>query len=109
MNFTCVPIIVICCYLVGEIYKQVFKTKTELYRFIPAMLSVLGGILGIIIYYTNPEMIFNAENIWIALGVGIFSGASATGTNQIVKQLFGNKNLPVKEEVTDDSFSQDKL
>lgn len=33
-------------------------------------------------------MIFNANNIWIALGTGIVSGASATGTNQIIKQIF---------------------
>lgn len=88
MNFTCVPIIVVCCYLVGEIYKQIFKKSTDAYRFIPVILPVLGGILGIVIFLTNPEMIFNAQNVWIALGVGIFSGASATGTNQIIKQMF---------------------
>lgn len=88
MNFTCVPIIVVCCYLVGEIYKQIFKKNADAYRFIPVILPVLGGILGIVIFLTNPEMIFNAQNVWIALGVGIFSGASATGANQIIKQVF---------------------
>ena len=88
MNFTCVPIIVVCCYLVGEIYKQIFKKNTDSYRFIPVILPVLGGILGVVIFLTNPEMIFNAQNVWIALGVGIFSGASATGANQIIKQVF---------------------
>lgn len=88
MNFTCVPIIVVCCYLVGKIYKQIFKKNTDAYRFIPVILPVLGGILGIVIFLTNPEMIFNAQNVWIALGVGIFCGASATGANQIIKQVF---------------------
>ncbi|CCZ95313.1 putative uncharacterized protein [Corallococcus sp. CAG:1435] len=88
MNFTCVPIIVVCCYLVGEIYKQIFKKNADAYRFIPVILPVLGGILGVVIFFTNPEMIFNAQNVWIALGVGIFSGASATGANQIIKQVF---------------------
>lgn len=91
MNFTCVPIIVVCCYLVGEIYKQIFKKNADAYRFIPVILPVLGGILGVVIFLTNPEMIFNAQNVWIALGVGIFSGASATGANQIIKQFFSNK------------------
>ena len=53
-------------------------------------MSILGGILGVICFYVTPEMIFNVENIWIALGIGIVSGASATCTNQIIKQLFGN-------------------
>ena len=52
----------------------------------------MGGLLGVVIYFTNPEMIFNAENIWIALGVGIVSGASSTGANQIIKQLFPQQN-----------------
>ena len=51
-------------------------------------MAIIGGLLGIIIYLTNPEMILNAENIWIALGIGIVSGASSTGANQIVKQIF---------------------
>lgn len=91
MNFASVPIIVVCCYCVGEVYKQIFKKKTEVYRFIPVLLSIVGGVLGIIIYYTNPEIILNAENVWIALGIGMVSGVSATGTNQIVKQMFGKK------------------
>ncbi len=44
--------------------------------------------MGIIIYLTNKEMILNADNIWVALSIGIISGASATTTNQIIKQLF---------------------
>ena len=90
MNFTSVPIITVLCYLSGELYKIFFSKRKELYRFIPVIMCILGGILGVICFYVTPEMIFNAENIWIALGIGIVSGASATCTNQIIKQLFGN-------------------
>ena len=38
--------------------------------------------------YTNPEIILNANNVWVALGIGIVSGASSTGANQIIKQVF---------------------
>lgn len=38
--------------------------------------------------YTNPEIILNANNVWVALGIGIVSGASSTGANQIIKQFF---------------------
>ncbi len=99
MNFTSVPIIVVCCYIVGEIYKLIFKKKTEAYKFIPVLLAVIGGILGVVIFFTNPEMIFDADNVWIALGVGIVSGVSSTGTNQIVKQLFSKRESKDKETI----------
>lgn len=88
MDFTSVPIIVVCCYIVGEIYKVLFKNKQEAYKLIPILVAILGGLLGVLMYSTNPEMVLNADNVWVALGVGIVSGASSTGTNQIIKQLF---------------------
>lgn len=87
MEFTSVPIIVVCCYLMGEIYKVVLKKRPETYKLIPVLVSISGGILGILIYLTNKEMMMNASNIWVALGIGMVSGASSTGTNQIIKQF----------------------
>lgn len=95
MEFTSIPMIVVCCYMIGEIYKVLFKNKQETYKLIPVLVSITGGLLGIFIYLTNKEMILNASNIWIALGIGIVSGASATGSNQIVKQFFSKND---KEE-----------
>lgn len=95
MDFTCVPIIVVCCYIIGEIYKILFKNNQEAYKLIPILVAILGGLLGALIYFTNPEMIFNADNIWIALGIGIVSGFTATGTNQVVKQLLSKNKIKV--------------
>ena len=91
MEFTCVPIIIIICYMVGEIYKVIFKRKEELFKLIPIIVTITGGLLAILIYLTNKEIIFNADNIWIALEIGLVSGASATTTNQIIKQVFKSK------------------
>lgn len=91
MEFTCVPIIIIICYMVGEIYKVIFKSKEELFKLIPIIVTITGGLLAILIYLTNKEIIFDADNIWIALQIGLVSGASATTTNQIVKQVFKSK------------------
>lgn len=88
MEFTSVPIIVVCCYSIGEIYKFIFKNKPETYKLIPIILATIGGVLGLLIYLTNREMIFNAPNIWTALLIGIVSGTSSTGANQIIKQIF---------------------
>ena len=87
MDYTSVPIIVSCSYIVGEIYKVIFKRKKDAYKLIPILVALVGGVLGVLIYLTSPEMIFNVDNVWIALGIGIISGFSATGTNQVVKQL----------------------
>ena len=86
MKETLVPVIVVCCYIIGEVYKKTFKEKT--YKYIPIILSIIGGILGMIIYLTNKELIFNVKSIWEALLIGIVSGTSSTGTNQIIKQIF---------------------
>jgi len=96
MDFTSVPIIVVCCYIIGEIYKVLFKNKKEVYKLIPIIMAIIGGLLGVLIYLVNPEIILNAKNIWIALGIGIVSGASSTGSNQIIKQIF--KNGEIKNE-----------
>lgn len=88
MNFTSVPIIVVCCYIIGEIYKVIFMTKTEAYKLIPIIMAIIGGLFGVLIYLTNPEIIFNVDNIWTALLIGIVSGTSSTGANQIIKQIF---------------------
>lgn len=87
MELTSMPIIVIICYLIGEIYKILFKNKDELFQFIPIFVSLIGGIIGVIMFFLNPEII-NVSNFWVAFVVGVISGASATGTNQIIKQIF---------------------
>ena len=91
MDFTSVPIIVVCCYMIGEIYKVLLKNKKETYKIIPILVAAIGGLLGMLIYFSAPEIMFNVDNIWIALGIGIVSGASSTGTNQIIKKIFLNK------------------
>ena len=91
MNLTGIPIIVIICYLSGEIYKMLFRRNEDVFKYIPIVLAIIGGLIGILIYLTNPELVANVNNIWIAFGIGVSSGVSATGTNQIIKQLFSNE------------------
>ncbi len=49
MGYTTVPIIAVCCYIFGEIYKVIFKNKQQAYKLIPIVMAVLGGILGVTI------------------------------------------------------------
>lgn len=99
MEFISIPVIVVICYIVGEIYKVLFKNKKDLYKLIPIFLSILGGVIGVLIYYTDKEMILNVSNVYEAIFIGIVSGAVSTGSNQIIKQIFKKEvSIDLKEE-----------
>ena len=91
MEFTSIPIIVIICYMVGEFYKIMFKKYKILYKLIPILNAILGGILGILIFFTNPEIILNAKNIYI---IGIRSCAPlASFLSFYLNLMFDNVRL----------------
>ena len=73
--------------MIGEIYKVIFKKNTKKYKLIPILVAVFGGVLGVVIYYTAPTVIFNVDNVYSALLIGIISGFASTGTNQLIKQI----------------------
>ncbi len=87
LEIVCVPIIVLVVYALMEIYKKfIAKDKEVLIRIIPIIAGVIGIVLGIICFYAVPSII-SASNIWTAILIGGASGLSATGCDQILKQL----------------------
>lgn len=98
MEYTSIPIIVLLCYVVGEIYKKGCK-KEEQKKWIPLVVIGVGGILGLVIYMTSREMIPYVSNGWMALEIGMMSGATSTGTNQLIKQIFKNKGEKKNEQI----------
>lgn len=89
MNFGIANVagIVVICYLVGLGVKNIPRVKNEL---IPVIVGVVGGILGAVALATKmPD--FPANDYITAVAVGIVSGLSATGADQIAKQLGGSK------------------
>ena len=99
MNYEGIPLLILLCYIFGEIYKVIFKKNKQICKLIPLLVSLLGGLLGVILYKSEPSIILEANNIYIALFIGLISGASSTGANQIVKQVFmkGKDNNVSKE------------
>ena len=77
------PVIMIMCYFVGIICKS-FKNE-KLDSFIPDIVGVVGLGLGLAIYLTIPNFI-PADNWAVAVAIGIVSGLSAVGVNQVIKQ-----------------------
>ena len=73
--------IVVICYLIGLGIK-ISPLKDE---YIPVIVGVCGGILGVVGMYVIPD--FPANDILNAIAVGITSGLASTGANQIYKQL----------------------
>lgn len=79
-----VPVIAGFCYLVGFVIK-LFKNE-KLNNFIPGICIVIGAILGIVSFYTIPNLV-PTDNWLAACVIGGFSGIAATGVNQLVKKF----------------------
>lgn len=82
-----VPIIVGAVYGIVEFLKTLWLNKSEkLKELIPVIASVLGGLLGILVFFVEPTLLPTAT--WYgALITGIASGLSSVGVNQVFKQL----------------------
>ena len=100
--------IVVITYLIGLGAKAIPHIKDN---YIPIIVGTAGGILGIIGMYVIPD--FPANDILNAIAVGIVSGLSSTGVNQIYKQVKNSirfkdrQYLFTKEMMTAISFMKD--
>ena len=81
-----VPVIVSIVYGCINLYKQVTGGSEKYLRIIPIIAAFIGAVIGVIAFYAFPA-ILTAENIWQALITGGASGLTATGANQIFKQI----------------------
>ena len=79
---TTVIAIVVICYLIGLAAKTIPAVKDN---YIPVIVGAFGGILGVLGMYVIPD--FPAQDILNSIAVGIVSGLSSTGVNQVYKQL----------------------
>lgn len=73
--------ITVICYLIGQIIKATGLDN----KWIPCIVGVAGGALGIAGLYLMAD--FPATEPVTAIAVGIVSGLAATGVNQLGKQL----------------------
>lgn len=87
MEIICVPAIVSITYALIEAYKKwIAKGREKWLAVIPIIALLLGGILGVAIFFIEPTIII-ANTWYMALIVGMASGLSAVGGNQVFKQL----------------------
>jgi len=83
MNFDLVQVVAITviCYLVG----MLIKASPMDDKWIPCIMGVLGGILGVVGMYLMPD--WPAKDILNSVAIGIVNGLAATGAHQLGKQL----------------------
>ena len=76
-----VAVITVICFLVGQLVKVTGLDN----KYIPVIVGVAGGALGVLGMFVMPE--FPATDYMTAVAVGIVSGLADTGINQVYKQL----------------------
>lgn len=86
LNLISVPAIAAAVYFIIEILKKTFNNNEKFLRLIPLISLIIGVVAGIICFYFIPSII-PATNVIVAIIIGGASGLTATGTNQIFKQI----------------------
>lgn len=73
-------------------------------NFIPLLSGVLGAVLGIVSFYAVPS-IMPTDNVFHAILFGLFSGLSATGSENLVLQL--KQFVSLKKDLTTNTSNID--
>lgn len=85
-EITTIPALAAIVYTIIDIAKTAMGGDEKFRRFIPLIACVLGAICGVVAFYFVPGVL-DTQNLLVAIVLGAASGLSATGTNQVVKQL----------------------
>ena len=85
-EITSIPALAAIVYTIIDIAKTALGGDERFKRFIPLISCLLGAGCGVVAFYCVPG-VMETENLLVALVLGAASGLSATGANQIGKQL----------------------
>ena len=85
-EITTIPALAAIVYTIIDIAKTALGGDERFKRFIPLIACILGAGCGVVAFYCVPG-VMETENLLVALVLGAASGLSATGANQIGKQL----------------------
>lgn len=85
-EITTIPALAAIVYTIIDIAKTALGGDERFKRFIPLISCILGAGCGVVAFYCVPG-VMETENLLVALVLGAASGLSATGANQIGKQL----------------------
>ena len=97
-EITSIPALAAIVYTIIDIAKTALGGDERFKRFIPLIACLLGAGCGVVAFYCVPG-VMETENLLVAIILGASSGLSATGTNQVAKQL----TKPKKEDAENES------
>lgn len=78
--------IAILAWFLGTILKKTILNDNNKRDLIPLSCTVVGGFLGVVLYYLEPTVFSAADNVISAMACGIASAALATGANELFKR-----------------------
>ena len=81
-----IPALAAIVYTIIDITKTAMGGDEKFRRFIPLIACILGAVCGVVAFYCVPG-VMETENLLVAIVLGAASGLSATGPNQVAKQL----------------------
>lgn len=89
LNVASVPAIAAIVYWAVNLIKYTTKYNEKLLTFVPLISCGLGVLFGVIAFFLAPS-IMSTDNVFVASVLGGASGLTATGFNQIIKQIEKN-------------------
>ena len=95
-----IPALAAIVYTLIDVTKTALGGDEKFKRFIPLIAMVLGAVCGVVAFYCVPG-VMETENLLVAIILGASSGLSATGTNQVAKQLTKPKKEDTENEKVD--------
>lgn len=86
LNAVSIPAIAAVVYWVVNLLKYTTKNNEKLLTFVPLISAALGVVCGLVAFFAIPAIV-PTDNVLVAVVLGGASGLSATGFNQIIKQV----------------------
>lgn len=80
-----IPAICGIVFMIIIIYKSIFTTERAK-TYVPAIAILAGAVLGVVVYFTAPQLMLDVGDVFSAICVGGVSGSLAIAIHQVGKQ-----------------------
>ena len=97
-----IPVVGALCYGAVELVKP-FCVSERAGNFYPLLAGILGAVLMLIVYYIEPSLRVT-ESVLETMLIGVCSGLSATGGNQVVQRMLAFfRSVPTEDDGEDET------
>lgn len=100
IKYSSIPTIVALCYIFIELLKRLLGSDSNIKNAYPLISALFGAALGVFAFFADPSIIVS-DSVLESDVLGLISGLSATGGNQIFKRM--QKSYMLQEPIKDNS------